>query len=300
MRYFIELTYDGTAYHGWQVQPNASSVQETLNKALSLLLRTDVEVTGAGRTDTGVHAAQMMAHFDFPSPVAGEASAQGEKTSAAEGKTTRPEIEIFSVEKKTFAEELSPLSEAGRSAIPDVALLSHKLNRLLPPDISITRIYPVPAEAHARFSAVARTYHYSVYTGKHPFFRHYAARLHFEPDYALMNVAAARLLEVSDFTSFSKLHTDVKTNICRVTQARWVQVDGDLWRFEITADRFLRNMVRAIVGTLLEVGRGRLTVEGFADIVARKSRQAAGESAPANALSLVRIDYPASILIFRR
>lgn len=244
MRYFIYLSYDGTAYHGWQVQPRDISVQQRLNECLSTLLRSEVEVTGAGRTDTGVHAECMAAHFDFDAPKL------------------------------------------------DVEQLTHKLNRILPRDIAVQRIVPVRREAHARFSATSRTYHYYVYTAKSPFRRHYATRLFFTPDYEMMNRAGECLLKTRDFTSFSKLHTDVKTNICRVTAARWTQIDGDLWRFEITADRFLRNMVRAVVGTLLEVGRGKLTLEAFERIIAEKNRCAAGESMPANALSLVDVTYP--------
>lgn len=248
MRYFIHLAYDGTNYHGWQVQPNAVSVQQKLNEALSTLLRRPVETVGAGRTDTGVHAGMMMAHFDA-------------------------ETEI----------------DGGR--------LAEKLCRLLPPDIGVYEIRPVKPDAHARFDALARTYHYQVYTKKNPFRRHFATRLHFMPDYELMNRAAEELLHVSDFTSFSKLGTDVKTNICDVRRACWVQVDDDLWRFEITADRFLRNMVRAVVGTLLDVGRGRTNLSDFKAIIASKNRCAAGESVPGNALSLVNIDYPPELFL---
>lgn len=267
-RFFIYLSYDGTAYHGWQIQPNAVGVQQRLNEALTTLLRTPTEVVGAGRTDTGVHAGTMVAHFDTDRLDATAFPLAGQGSGAACG-----------------ASDMQP------------DRLADKLNRLLPPDIAVQRICRVRPEAHARFSAVARTYHYHVYTRKNPFRRHYAARLHFVPDYAAMNRAAAHLLEVSDFTSFSKSHTDVKTNICHVTRARWVQVEADCWRFEITADRFLRNMVRAVVGTLLEVGRGRMSQDGFAHVVACKSRQAAGESVAGNALSLVAIEYPADIFL---
>ncbi len=247
MRYFVFFSYDGTAYHGWQIQPNADSVQEQLNRALTTLLRTSIETVGAGRTDTGVHAESMAAHFD--------------------------------------AEEL------------DTAWLAEKLNRLLPQDIAVQKVRAVKPEAHARFDAKARTYHYHVYAKKNPFFRHYATRLHFTPNYAEMNTAAELLLETKDFTSFSKLHTDVKTNFCRVSRARWVQMEDDHWRFEITADRFLRNMVRAVVGTLLEVGRGRMTLQQFADVIAQKNRCAAGDSVPGNALRLVDVVYPEEIFL---
>ncbi len=256
MRYFIFFSYDGTAYHGWQVQPNAISVQQKLNEALSTLLRESVETIGAGRTDTGVHAAMMAAHFDYPAQV---------------------------------------LDNKNAVSIDKSDTLRFKLNRILPPDIAIHGICRVADDAHARFDATARTYHYHVYTEKSPFRRHYATRLHFPVDFEKMNKAASYLLEVSDFTSFSKLHTDVKTNICHVTKAEWQQVEDDLWRFEISADRFLRNMVRAIVGTLLEVGRGKISLDEFKHIIEQKDRCAAGDSVPACALSLVDIKYPESI-----
>lgn len=248
MRYFLILSFDGTAYHGWQIQPNAVSVQQQLNGALTTLLRTSIAVTGAGRTDAGVHADTMVAHFD-----------------------TNREV--------------------------DAPQLCYKLNRLLPPDIAVQNLRPVRPEAHARFDARSRTYHYRVYTRKSPFRRHYATRITFPLDFELMNQAAERLLSVSDFTSFSKLHTDAKTNICRVTHARWTPIDDDLWQFEITANRFLRNMVRAIVGTLIEVGRGRLTLEDFEAVIQKKNRCAAGDSMPAGALSLVDISYPDDIYL---
>ena len=245
-RYFVFFSYDGAKYHGWQVQPNAISVQECLNKSLSTLLRQEIETVGAGRTDAGVNARNMAAHFDC-------------------------------------------------NRVVDGQWLADKLNRLLPPDIAVDRVQAVRSDAHARFDAKARTYHYFVYSRKNPFLRYFATRLHFEPDYALMNRAAEELLSVSDFTSFSKLHTDVKTNICHVTRAEWTEVEPGLWRFEITADRFLRNMVRAVVGTLLEVGRGRMTIEQFRDVIACKNRCAAGDSVPGNALSLVNVVYPEEI-----
>ena len=241
-RYFLFFSYDGTAYHGWQVQPNAVSVQQRVNEALSTLLRRPVETVGAGRTDTGVHARMMAAHFD--------------------------------------ADAL------------DVVWLADRLNRILPPDIAVHAVREMRDGAHARFDATARTYHYYVYTGKSPFRRHYAARLFFQPDYELMNRAAAELLAVSDFTSFSKLHTDTRTNFCRLSRARWVSLAPDYWRFEITADRFLRNMVRAVVGTLLDVGRHRLALDGFRRVVDCRDRCAAGDSVPANALFLVDVRYP--------
>ena len=243
MRYFIELAYDGTNYHGWQIQPNGISVQETVQSALSTVLRQPIEIVGAGRTDTGVHAAKMYAHFDSTN-------------------------------------------------IEDLSLLENKLSKLLPPDISVNRIFPVRDEAHARFDAIYRTYQYHIVTRKDPFLRHYAWRISFHLDFDLMNEAAKILFEYTDFTSFSKLHTDVKTNNCRIMRAEWTQVSPYEWVFTIQADRFLRNMVRAIVGTLIEVGRGKLTIEGFRSVIEQKDRCAAGSSVPGNALFLVDIGYP--------
>lgn len=245
MRYFIELSYDGTAYCGWQIQPNGESVQGTLQKALATLLREDVAVTGAGRTDAGVHAAKMVAHVDLAFP---------------------PTAEMLSQ-------------------------LVYRLNAILPHDIAIHKIYPVPDDAHARFSALARTYYYYVHTRKSPFLRDRSWRLVKTPDFEAMNRAAAILLEYEDFTSFSKVNTDTKTNICHVRSACWVQLSDHEWRFEITADRFLRNMVRAIVGTLMEVGRGQLTLDGFRKVIEQKDRSAAGDSVPARGLFLQNVEY---------
>jgi tRNA pseudouridine38-40 synthase len=242
-RYFIYLAYDGTRYHGWQIQPNGDSVQQQLMNALQTLLRREmVEVTGAGRTDTGVHAKLMVAHFDH-------------------------------------------------EEVLDVSLLTDKLNRLLPSDISVFKVEPVDADMHARFSAKARRYEYYVTTAKSPFMRQYRYKLHKAPDFQLMNQAAKLLLEVDDFTSFSKLHTDVKTNICHVTRAEWSQVDEVTWVFTIQADRFLRNMVRAIVGTLLEVGYGKLSLSDFQQVIQQKDRCSAGMSVPAQGLFLADIQY---------
>ena len=245
-RYFIYLAYEGTNYHGWQIQPNGSSVQECLMKALSTFLRREVIVIGAGRTDTGVHASLMVAHFDHP-------------------------------------EEL------------DTVVVAEKLNRMLPADISVYKVCWVKPDTNARFAAMARTYKYYVTSTKLPFNRQYRWRMSAKLNYELMNEAAQLLLNYSDFTSFSKLHTDAKTNICHITHAAWSKVDEDTWVFTISADRFLRNMVRAIVGTLVEVGRGKLTVEGFARVMDQKDRCKAGTSAPANGLFLVNIEYPEEI-----
>ena len=245
MRYFITLSYDGARYHGWQIQPNGISVQEVLNKSLSTLLRQPVEVTGAGRTDAGVNASMMVAHFDTA------------------------------------------------TSIP--SNLDYKLNKFLPSDIAIHSIEEVSPDAHARFSAISRTYHYYVITEKSPF-EPYAYRYPQPLDFNLMNKAAELLYQYNDFTSFSKLHTDVKTNNCKITLAHWQQVSPIKWEFTITANRFLRNMVRAVVGTLIEVGRGRMTLEQFRAVVAGKSRSDAGESMPGNALFLADVKYDNSII----
>ena len=247
-RYFIYLAYDGTAYHGWQIQPNGASVQQCLMHALATLLRREVEVTGAGRTDAGVHASLMVAHFDSDETL-------------------------------------------------DTTFITDKLNRLLPPDISVYHIRAVKPDAHARFDATARTYKYYVTTAKFPFNRQYRYRLFQAPDFERMNEAALALFNYTDFTSFSKLHTDVKTNNCRIMHAAWTQVDDVTWVFTIQADRFLRNMVRAVVGTLLEVGRGKLTVDGFRRIIEEKDRCKAGTSVPGNALFLVDVTYPEELFI---
>lgn len=242
MRYFVTLSYDGTRFHGWQIQPNGISVQGELEHGLSLLLRTTVQVTGAGRTDAGVHARMMIAHFDFDGDV-------------------------------------------------DCQQLAYKLNKLLPQDIAVQKIEPVVADLHARFSAISRTYYYYLHTTKDPFQRHYSCELHYPLDFELMNRAAAMLLDYEDFGAFCKSHADVKTTLCHVTEARWVQLSDYEWRFEITANRFLRNMVRAVVGTLIEVGRGRLSLDDFCRVVEGKRRSDAGESMPGNALFLVDIKY---------
>ena len=246
-RYFIYLAYDGTNYHGWQIQPNGISVQECLMKALATFLRKEIDVTGAGRTDAGVHASLMVAHFDY----------DGE--------------------------------------LLDVVQVAEKLNRILPQDISVYKVCRVRPDAHARFDAIAREYKYYITTRKFPFNRQYRHRIQGELDFESMNAAAETLYAYSDFTSFSKLHTDVKTNNCKITHARWVQEDTTTWVFTIRADRFLRNMVRAIVGTLLEVGRGKMTVDGFRNVIEQKDRGKAGTSAPGQALFLVDVAYPEEI-----
>ncbi len=242
MRYFVWFSYDGTAYHGWQIQPNGNSVQAELQRALSTLLREEISVTGAGRTDAGVHARQMVAHFDFSEAI-------------------------------------------------DLEQLAYKLNRILPCDIAVDRVELVDDDMHARFSATSRTYHYYIHTKKDPFSRPYSTELHYELDFDKMNEAGRILMTYDDFGAFCKSHSDVKTTLCRVTKAEWVQTSATSWYFEITANRFLRNMVRAVVGTLIDVGRGRLTLDDFRKVIEGKRRTEAGESMPANALFLENIRY---------
>ncbi|MBR3856880.1 MAG: tRNA pseudouridine(38-40) synthase TruA [Bacteroidaceae bacterium] len=242
MRFFITLSYDGTRYHGWQIQPNGNSIQQELQQALSTLLRQPIEVVGAGRTDTGVHARMMVAHFDWEEAIDGKQ-------------------------------------------------LVYKLNKLLPADIAVQEVRQVDEGMHARFSATSRTYQYFIHTRKDPFLQAYSWQVPFALDFDKMNEAAKVLLEYKDFTSFSKVGTDVKTNLCDLREAFWEEVAPGCWRFTITANRFLRNMVRAIVGTLVEVGRGRISIEEMRQIIEAKDRCQAGESVPAKALFLVDIKY---------
>ena len=244
-RYFIKLAYNGKAYHGWQRQENAISIQQVMEEGLSAIFGEPLEITGSGRTDTGVHATEFYAHFDSSS---------------------------------AFTEE-------------ELSAKAFKLNSYLPADIYIFNIVQVHLEHHARFSAISRTYEYHIARRKDPFRCDLAWFLHGELDLDLMNKAAAVLKEYRDFTSFSKLHTQVKTNNCHVMEAKWEE-KGHLLVFTIKADRFLRNMVRAIVGTLIDVGRGKISLEEFKAIIEAKDRSEAGLSVPAQGLFLVKIEYP--------
>ena len=247
MRYFMELQYEGGAYFGWQRQREQPSVQQTLERSLSMLLREEVEVTGAGRTDTGVSACYYVAHFDLQRPV------------------------------------------------EDVRQVVYKLNRILPRDIAVSSLSEVPEEAHARFSAVEREYRYYIEGRKNPFTVGQTWQYAVALDVKKMNRAAEVLLEVEDFTTFAKLNSNNKTNICHVQVARWeVETDGMLC-FTIRADRFLRNMVRSIVGTLVDVGRGRYSVEEFREIVLSRDMSRASSGAPAEGLYLSDVRYPATL-----
>lgn len=246
-RYFIQLAYNGAQFNGWQIQPNASSVQQTLEEALSLILRESISVTGCGRTDTGVHARYYVAHFDC-----------------------------------SF-EEI------------DSDYYCYKFNSYLPKSIVLYKISKVDENAHARFDAVERSYEYHVSLLKDPFLSELSTFLYFKPNFERMNQAAALLPGFSDFTSFARLHSDVKSNECDVKSAEWKMVNDTHWVFHITANRFLRNMVRAIVGTLLEVGKENLTIEEFTKIIKAKNRGKAGTSAPAHGLYLSNVTYPFEI-----
>lgn len=247
MRYFIALSYNGKHYHGWQTQPNAITVQQTLEEALCTLLRDQISIVGAGRTDSGVHARLMYAHFEFESGL-------------------------------------------------DTEVMVYQLNSYLPQDIAIKEIYPVKAVAHARFDAIKRSYMYWVVQKKDPFLQDYAYYLRADLNIAAMNEAASILLEVDDFQCFSKSNTDVKTYICDVQAAYWKEQD-EVLVFHITADRFLRNMVRAVVGTLLNVGLGRCSIEQFKQILESKDRRKAGVSVPAHGLYLTAVEYPKNIFL---
>jgi tRNA pseudouridine38-40 synthase len=246
MRFFITLSYNGENYVGWQIQPNGLTVQELLQNALSTILYENIKVIGAGRTDTGVHARKMVAHFDWDS--------------------------------ERFSENQ----------------LKQKLNSFLPKDIAIQDIREVQPDAHARFSATSRTYKYYITTEKDAFLYPFKLRLFYPIDMEAMNRLCPILKEYEDFTSFSKLHSASKTNICQIEEAHWEKTGND-YMFTITADRFLRNMVRAIVGTLIEAGRGQLDEQGFRDVIEGKNRHLAGNSAPGHALFLEDVGYPESV-----
>ena len=247
MRYFIDLSYNGTHYHGWQIQPNAVTVQATLNKALSVLLKSPTDSMGAGRTDTGVHAVQMVAHFDT-------------------------EVSF------------------------DTEQMPYKLNAFLPKDIAVNAIKNVQQAAHARFDAISRSYIYKIATSKNVFEHdkcHYFTR---PLDVNRMNEASRILRSYKDFECFSRLHSDVKTFLCQISHVQWTQTENHL-EFKITADRFLRNMVRAIVGTMLDVGIYKTSLDEFKNIIESKDRSNAGASAPAKGLYLTEILYPNSIYL---
>ena len=246
MRYFIEFSYNGKNYHGWQLQPKAITVQGVLQNALTTILREEISVIGAGRTDSGVHALQMFAHFDTERELSDD--------------------------------------------------LVRKLNAFLPYDIAVHSICAVKPDAHARFDALKRTYQYHISIEKSPFRYDYSMPLTLPLNVDIMNEAAQILFDYTDFQCFSKTHTDVKTFNCKIYEAHWAIVGSELV-FTITADRFLRNMVRAIVGTLINVGLQKLSLTGFEDIIISKSRSKAGASVPACGLFLTQVTYPEELFL---
>lgn len=243
-RYFLKLAYDGTNYHGWQVQQNAHTVQAELEQKISLMLNHKIAITGCGRTDTGVHARNYYAHF---------------------------EADKLLLTEKDFI---------------------FKINRFLPKDIAVYELFPVDNLMHARFSATSRTYKYYINRVKNPFEQEVSYFYNGSLDVTKMNKAAEELLRFNDFTSFSKLHTQTSTNLCTISEAGWESFDDGKLIFTITADRFLRNMVRSIVGTLLEIGKEKMAVESIIDIIKAKNRSKAGVSVPAKGLFLNNIQYP--------
>jgi len=246
MRYFVQLSYKGTNYHGWQIQANAITIQEILQQKISILLKNNTEVIGAGRTDTGVHAIFYIAHFD-----------------------TQHEINTDE--------------------------LTYILNKIIPQDIAIQQIYRVKDDAHSRFSALSRTYTYTITTKKSPFTLDTETYMWGDISIDMMDKACTVLKQYNDFTSFSKLHTDTHTNNCTIMDAHWEKI-ADKLIFTITANRFLRNMVRAIVGTMLEAGRGKISIEQFRTIIESKDRSNAGVSLPPQGLCLCNIEYPSGLV----
>lgn len=248
LRYFLKLAYLGTNFHGWQIQPNAYTVQEHLNKQLSTILREDINVVAAGRTDTGVHAKEMFVHFDW-------------------------------------------ISE-----IEDSALVINRLNKMLGREVVVYEMAKVKPDAHCRFDAVERSYEYRINRILDPFTNHLATTILYPLNLEDMQLASQVLIGRRDYSSFSKSNTQTKTNICDIREAFWETNEGQ-WIFHIRADRFLRNMVRAIVGSLLEVGKGKMTIKDFQEMIAAKDRRLAGESVPAQGLFLNRVTYPEDIFI---
>lgn len=246
-RYCIEIAYKGTAYHGWQIQENAVSVQELVDKALTTILRQHIKTVGCGRTDTGVHARQLFAHFD---------------------------------------------THHGQTDKLDIARVLNGLNSLLPNDIVIKDFFSVASDFHARFDAISRSYEYHIHFGKNPFLQGFSWQLRDRPDVGRMNAAAEIMMTYRDFSCFSKSHTQVYTNNCEITYAKWLWEADDVLVFYISANRFLRNMVRAIVGTLISIGNDSTkSADSIREIIESKNRSLAGTSVPACGLYLTKVSY---------
>ena len=249
-RYFIELSYKGTNYHGWQIQKNATGVQQLLNKALSLKIGNDIETVGSGRTDKGVHALQQFAHFDTDKKINGEQ-------------------------------------------------LAYQFNRIFPNDIVVMNIYEVNPDAHARFDATARSYQYKINQVKDPFLINTSYYRRGDLDIKLMNQAAEGLMGTQDFESFSKVKTDVNHFICTISKSEWIQIRDQIY-YSVTADRFLRGMVRTLVGTMLDIGTGKISLEELKKIISSRDRKMAGRAVPAHGLFLTEVKYPSDIFINQR
>ncbi|OEK07210.1 tRNA pseudouridine(38-40) synthase TruA [Roseivirga misakiensis] len=246
-RYFLHLSYKGTRYHGWQIQPNAHTIQAEIQNGLSTILREEISIMGSGRTDTGVHAKVQVAHFDYDKPLVSEE-------------------------------------------------LVYKLNSILPNDIAINACRPVEGDAHTRFDAVERGYHYFIHTKKSPFLISDSYYFSQALDLGLMNLAAEKLVGEQDFESFSKVKTEVNNFICNISHANWF-IENDQLVFHVRANRFLRGMVRALVGTLLLVGENKLSVEDFVQVIKSKDRQKAGRAVPPHGLFLTAVNYPKDIYL---
>lgn len=252
MRYFLEVAYEGTNYHGWQSQNNTSkTIQASIEEGLSKILRTPTPIVGSGRTDTGVHCKKQFAHFDTQNDI-------------------------------------------------DTEDLKYRMNSFLPPQIAISKIFPVVETVHARFDAFLRTYHYHVVLEKNPFRINHAHFHRKQLDFEKMNQAASYLLKYTNFESFSKVKTQVNNFECVISNAIWTKEEdslGEYWKFTISANRFLRGMVRAVVGSLFLVGEGRIHIEDFEKIILDKNRNSAGISVPSNGLFLVDVEYPKEIFL---
>jgi tRNA pseudouridine38-40 synthase len=312
-RFFIELSYNGGNYHGWQIQDNAVSVQQVLDKALSTIFRFPVTTTGCGRTDTGVHARQFFTHFDGEESMAH--SPWSIVPSAIGHGASSTDHGLFDQEPSTVNYQPLSMDNSAKESIVDSPLsmdnsgetpmdygpwtmdknIIRRINSILPPDIAVQRIFPVKNDAHARFDAVQRSYEYHIHFNKDPFKNGYSWQLRNAPDVEVMNQAAKLILQYTDFSCFSKSNTQVKTNNCKITKAEWVRINDGIV-FHISADRFLRNMVRAIVGTLLMVGHKEIEPYEVQRIIESKNRSNAGASVPACGLYLTGVVYAPGML----